>query len=353
MALILPQVAATTFLVSDSSLKLRQSLFIKTRNVNSFHKAVPSVFANFEPLNQEFDCRRNVSPSCLENAGPAPKNLYTVNSPLTATIRNKIPISGDSPRKRQAYHIVLDHKGKLPLREGQNVGVMLPAKTSVLPDNAKEPRYFPCASSRYGDTFDGTTISLCVRPVPETISEFLCNSKEGDEIQLVGPTGEKLILGDDDDKATHIFVATGAGVAPFRAHLRRFFREYIPKFTFNGFAWLFHGVYNVESLDAYYREFQKYQVDYPKNFQYNIALSERISSNYWRKTYVQNIFEEHAESVFEKLVDEGAYIYFSGRKEMVTPIQNALMKVAEKKCKNWEKELAKLKNNNQWRDEVY
>jgi sulfite reductase alpha subunit-like flavoprotein len=73
-------------------------------------------------------------------------------------------------------------------------------------ENLKKPgaphnvRLYSIASTRYGDNFDGKTASLCVRRAvyydPETgkedpskngvCSNFLCNSKPGDRIQVTG-----------------------------------------------------------------------------------------------------------------------------------------------------------------------
>lgn len=73
-------------------------------------------------------------------------------------------------------------------------------------ENPKKPgaphnvRLYSIASSRYGDSFDGKTATLCVRRAiyydPETgkedpskngiCSNFLCNSKPGDKVQITG-----------------------------------------------------------------------------------------------------------------------------------------------------------------------
>ena len=64
-------------------------------------------------------------------------------------------------------------------------------------------RLYSIAASRYGDEFDGKTTSLCVRRAtywcPELKAEdpakkglcsnFLCDAKPGDEIEMTGPTG--------------------------------------------------------------------------------------------------------------------------------------------------------------------
>lgn len=73
-------------------------------------------------------------------------------------------------------------------------------------ENPKKPgaphnvRLYSIASTRYGDSFDGKTASLCVRRAiyydPETgkedpskagvCSNFLCNAKPGDKVKITG-----------------------------------------------------------------------------------------------------------------------------------------------------------------------
>ena len=80
-----------------------------------------------------------------------------------------------------------------------------------------------------------------------------------------------MLLPEDDPNATHIMMATGTGVAPFRAYLRRMFMEDVPTYKFGGLAWLFLGVANTDSL-LYDDEFAGYLRDYPDNFRYKIFL---------------------------------------------------------------------------------
>ena len=41
---------------------------------------------------------------------------------------------------------------------------------------------------------------------------------------MTGPTGKVLLL-PPDNNAVHIMIATGTGIAPYRAYLRRMFSE--------------------------------------------------------------------------------------------------------------------------------
>jgi ferredoxin--NADP+ reductase len=160
-----------------------------------------------------------------------------------------------------------------------------------------------------------------------------------------------MLLPEDDPNATHIMIATGTGIAPYRGYLRRMFMESVPKYKFNGLAWLFLGVANSDSL-LYDSEFSKYLEDYPGNFRYDRALSREQTNKTGGKMYVQDKIEEYSDEVF-KLLDEGAHIYFCGLKGMMPGIQDTLKRVAEGRGESWEAKLSQLKKNKQWHVEVY
>ncbi|KAK1394995.1 hypothetical protein POM88_014051 [Heracleum sosnowskyi] len=46
----------------------------------------------------------------------------------------------------------------------------------------------------------------------------------------IGPSGKIMLLPEDDPNATHIMIATGIGVAPYRGYLRRMFMESVPNY---------------------------------------------------------------------------------------------------------------------------
>jgi ferredoxin--NADP+ reductase len=125
--------------------------------------------------------------------------------------------------------IIIDHGGKMPYWEGQSYGVVPPG---INPKNGKPftNRLYSIASTRYGDDMKGTTTTLCVRRAtywcPEmkaddpakkgVCSNFLCDTKPGDEVMLTGPAGKVMLMPEKNPATDLIMVATGTGIAPYR-----------------------------------------------------------------------------------------------------------------------------------------
>lgn len=230
-------------------------------------------------------------------------------------------------------HIIVETNKKIPYWEGQSYGVIPPGtkKNSKGKEMPHGTRLYSIASTRHGDTYDGNTASLCVKRAvywdPETqkedpakkgiCSNFLCDAKPGTEILMTGPAGKVLLL-PEDPKAVIIMVATGTGIAPYRAFWRRFFYEDIPNYKFQGLAWLFMGVANSDSK-LYDDEIQQCATSFPEHFRCDYAISREQKNLSGGKMYIQNKIEEYADEVFD-LLDKGAYIYFCGLKGMMPGI---------------------------------
>merc|ERR1712100_451898 len=179
---------------------------------------------------------------------PLPMNTFKNKAPFTGTVKSVERIVGPNATG-ETCHIIIEHGGKMPFWEGQSYGV-IPPGTKVNSKGKEVPhgvRLYSIASSRYGDSFDGKTATLCVRratywdeemgaedPAKKGIcSNFLCDAQPGTEIMMTGPTGQVMLLPKDPSTPV-IMVATGTGIAPMRAYIRRFFVEDIPSWNFTG-----------------------------------------------------------------------------------------------------------------------
>jgi ferredoxin--NADP+ reductase len=293
-----------------------------------------------------------------------PINTYKNKEPFVGTIRSVKRIVGPNATG-ETCDIVIEHNGKMPYWEGQSYGVIPPGTN---PKNGKPNgvRLYSIASSRYGDDMTGDTATLCVRRAtywdPElkaddpakkgVCSNFLCDAKAGDKINMTGPSGKVMLMPEKDPNTDLIMVATGTGIAPYRSFIRRLFTEKTPAGeAYKGVAWLFLGVANSDAL-LYDEEWQEVKKNYPDNFRLDYALSREQSNKDGGKMYIQDKVEEYADEIFERL-NNGAHMYFCGLKGMMPGINDMLEKVCKSKGIDFDEYIKGLKKNGQWHVEVY
>merc|ERR550514_2599391 len=212
----------------------------------------------------------------------------------------------------------------------------------------------------------GQTSSLCVRratywdpdmgkedPAKKGVcSNYLCDSKPGDDCKMTGPSGKVMLMPEENSKTDYIMVATGTGIAPYRGFIRRLFTESTPAAeVYKGEAWLFLGVANSDAL-LYDDEWQEVLKNYPDNFKLDYALSREQQNKDGGKMYIQDKVEEYADEIFDRL-EKGAHMYFCGLKGMMPGINAMLAGVCESKGLNYEEFIKGLKKNGQWHVEVY
>jgi ferredoxin--NADP+ reductase len=293
-----------------------------------------------------------------------PVNVYKNKAPFAGKVVSTKRIVGPNATG-ETCHIIIDHQGKFPYWEGQSWGV-IPPGVREKDGKPHSVRLYSIASSRYGDDMTGKTGSLCVRRAtywcPElkaddpnkkgVCSNFLCDTKPGDEVQMTGPAGKVMLMPEEDPNTDYIMVATGTGIAPYRGFVRRLFFEKTPAAeAYKGQAWLFLGVANSDAL-LYDDEFQDVKARCPDNFRLDYALSREQTNSKGGKMYIQDKVEEYADEIFDKL-NKGAHIYFCGLKGMMPGIQEMLQGVSKKKGLDYEAWLKGLKEKKQWHVEVY
>ncbi|CAM9441626.1 unnamed protein product [Chrysoparadoxa australica] len=334
-----------------------------------FSDAVSSSYVEKSVLDAAFaqatsDVQDFLEASPYTDQSNVPTNTYKAKTPHIGKIVSVKRIVGPEATG-ETCHIIIDHQGKMPFWEGQSYGVIPPGTN---PKNGKPNtnRLYSIASTRYGDDMTGQTTSLCVRratywdpemgkedPAKKGIcSNYLCDAKTGDEIKLTGPTGKVMLLPEATPEADIIMVATGTGIAPYRAFIRRLFVENTPaKENFKGLAWLFLGVANTDAL-LYDDEWQAVKKANPEQFRLDYALSREQTNKDGGKMYIQDKVEEYSDEIFSRL-DKGAHIYFCGLKGMMPGILGMLEGVAKKKNLDWAEFLEKIKKAGQWHVEVY
>ncbi len=292
-----------------------------------------------------------------------PVNTYKPKAPFTGTVtENYSALKEGAIGKVQ--HITFDISGGDPdfkYVEGQSCGILAAGEDAK--GKPHRPRLYSIASTRYGDNFAGNTLSLCVRQLQyekdgETIngvcSTYLCNLSPGDKVKISGPVGKEMLLPDEED-SNIIMLATGTGIAPMRAYLRRMFEPTEiekHKWNFKGKAWLFMGAPKTANL-LYDSDFEHYKSKFPENLRYTKAISREQQNKKGGRMYIQDRVLEHAEEIFNMIEDPKTHIYLCGLKGMEPGIDEAMTTAAAAKGLDWSELRPKLRKAGRWHAETY
>lgn len=289
-----------------------------------------------------------------------PVNLYKPKEPYIGKCLENYELvrEGGSGTVR---HVTFDLSGgDLHYLEGQSIGIIPPGE-----DESGKPhklRLYSIASTRHGDREDNKTVSLCVRQLeyqhPETgetvygvCSTHLCNLPVGSDVAITGPVGKEMLLPSDED-ATVVMLATGTGIAPFRAFLWRMFKEKHEDYQFKGLAWLIFGIpYSANIL--YQEELEKLAAEFPDNFRLTYAISREQQNADGSKVYVQSRVAEYADELFEMIQKPKTHVYMCGLKGMEPPISETFTQEAEKRGMHWDDLRKRMKKEHRWHVEVY
>jgi ferredoxin--NADP+ reductase len=322
--------------------------------------------ANSQPAQIESEVKMETPPAAAapKKHADVPVNIYRPNAPFVGKCVSNDGLLGEGGIG-MVQHVKFDiSAGDLRYFEGQSIGIIPPGK-----DNKGKPnkiRLYSIASTRHGDNVDDKTVSLCVRKleykdeksgkeVEGVCSTFLCNLKPGDDVQITGPTGKEMLL-PEDPEANIIMMATGTGIAPFRAYLWRMFkdneRHANPDYHFRGLAWLVFGVATTPNV-LYKGELEEIQHKYPDNFKLDYAISREQKNAEGGKMYIQDRIAEHADELWSLIQQEKTHVYICGLKGMETGIDAALTNAAIKSDVKWSEYRSQMKRAGRWHVETY
>jgi ferredoxin--NADP+ reductase len=291
-----------------------------------------------------------------------PVNIYRPKNPFVGKcidIYDLVEAGGIGTCRHMTFDL---SGGDLHYVEGQSIGIIPPGTDDK--GNSHKLRLYSIASTRHGDNLDDKTVSLCVRKLeykhPETgelvegvCSSYLCGLKPGDDVAITGPVGKEMLLPEDED-ANIIMIATGTGIAPFRAYLWRMFKEgdLNPDYNFKGFAWLFFGIPKTPNI-LYKEELETLVEKYPDNFRMDYAISREQQNSEGGKMYIQHRIAEHADKLWELMQDPKTHTYICGLKGMEDGIDEALSAAASKHDVDWTAFRKQMKKDHRWHVETY
>jgi benzoyl-CoA 2,3-epoxidase subunit A len=286
------------------------------------------------------------------SAAHAYTNLYGPKSPTTATVVGNFKVN-EAGTTNETHHIVIDFGSMpFPVLEGQSVAIVPPGvDASGKPHHARQ---YSIASPRNGERAGYNNVSLTVKrviedhegkPVQGVCSNYLCDVKVGDAIQVIGPFGSSFLM-PNHPKSNIVMICTGTGSAPMRGmtEWRRRLRQ-TGKFE-GGKLMLFFGARTQEEL-PYFGPLQKL----PKDFiDINFAFSRTPGQP---KRYVQDAMRDRAADLVALLKDPNTYFYVCGLKSMEEGVVLALHDVATQAGLDWEALGSTLKKEGRLHLETY
>jgi ferredoxin--NADP+ reductase len=293
-----------------------------------------------------------------------PVNIYRPNAPYIGKCVSNEELVGEGGIGT-VRHLKFDISGgDLRYLEGQSIGIIPPG----VDKNGKPEklRLYSIASTRHGDDVDDKTVSLCVRQLeykhPETgetvygvCSTHLCHLEPGADVKITGPVGKEMLL-PSDPNARVIMMATGTGIAPFRAYLWRMFKPeekaVNQDYEFKGLAWLIFGIPTSPNI-LYKQELEELQQQYPDNFRLTYAISREQKNPQGGRMYIQDRVAEHAAELWQLIKQDNTHAYICGLKGMEGGIDEALSAAAAKQGVNWSEYQKELKKAGRWHVETY
>lgn len=285
------------------------------------------------------------------NATPlACENRYSRNHPAVGVVAENARLTGGGSAT-DIRQIILDMgEQDFPYWEGQTVGVIPPGVDEN--GNSHPMRLYSIASPRGGEAGKARHLALVVkRVVVESgactihgvCSNYLCDSKVGEKISVVGPFGGDYLMPSDDDVPL-ILICTGTGIAPMRAMIERRRRS-----AGSGRMMLFYGGRTPQET-AYSMELEGLAGKWSDVLELNMAYSRQPGMP---KRYVQNILLERHEPVARLLRDTRSRVYVCGLKGMEAGIFESFRAICERSGLEWNSLRGHLERESRLHIETY
>ena len=264
-------------------------------------------------------------------------NLYGPADATSATVVGNHKLT-DGPRESDTHHIMLDFGAMpFPVLEGQSLGILPPGQDAG--GRKHHARQYSIASPRNGERPGYNNVSLTVKrvtldhdgvPVTGVCSNYLCDLKVGDKVNVIGPFGTTFLM-PNHPGSNILMICTGTGSAPMRAmtEYRRRLRDKVA----GGKLMLFFGARTQQEL-PYFGPLMKLPRDF---IDINLAFSRTPDAP---KRYVQDLLRERATDVAALLQDANTAVYVCGLKSMETGVVEALQAILSGTGVTWDAWLA-------------
>jgi ferredoxin--NADP+ reductase len=252
------------------------------------------------------------TPELLE----AKMHLVTPHDPGVGVVVSNERCTASKKAAGFIRHIVIDvSKTQLAgnFLSGQSFGVVPPGVDAH--GKPHKLRLYSIASPSFGEDGEGKLLSTTVkRTIDEhretgklflgVASNFLCDTKPGDEIKVTGPSGKRFVLPRKPAAHDYVFFATGTGIAPFRGMLMELLRAKVP----SRIVLVMGSPYATDLL--YHKDFCAWSEQH-KNFTYLTAISRERNADA-PAMYCHERVRHSRDAILPVLESERGLVYVCG-----------------------------------------
>ncbi len=268
-------------------------------------------------------------------------NLHRRAKPAIARVAGNFRLTA-ADAENDVRHIILDFGDTdFPVLEGQSIGIVPPGIDKT---GAPHPvRLYSVASERDGEKPNANNLALTVKREPDGVcSNYLCDLKKGDKVEVTGPFGSTFLM-PNDPSANIIMVCTGTGSAPFRAFTERR-RRTMPSAP--GKLVIFFGARRPQEL-PYFGPLQKL----PRSLLLQYLCYSRVPER--PKTYVQDRMREEGPFVAGLLREQATHVFICGLKGMEHGVDEAFADICRRDGLDWTELKARMRGEGRYHVETY
>ncbi len=268
-------------------------------------------------------------------------NLYNLGKPAAATVQGTYRLTSEDADS-EVRHVILDFGAQpFPVLEGQSIGIIPPGTD----EDGKPhlPRLYSVSSPRDGERPNYNNVSLTIKREENGLcSNYVCDLRKGDTVQVTGPFGATFLM-PDDPSARLLMVCTGTGAAPFRAFTMR--RQRMAAGAAGDMV-LFFGARTPDSL-PYFGPLKKV----PANLMKKYLCYSRVEGQ--PKEYVQDRMMAEADAITGLLADPKTHVFICGLRGMEVGVDKAFANIAESAGIPWETTRDAMREDGRYHVETY
>lgn len=268
-------------------------------------------------------------------------NLFRRAKPAVARVAGNFRLTS-ADAESDVRHIILDFGDTdLPVLEGQSIGIVPPGMDANGAPHGI--RLYSIASARDGEKPNSNNVALTVKREPNGVcSNYLCDVKKGDKVEVTGPFGATFLM-PNDPGANILMICTGTGSAPFRAFTERR-RRTMPGAP--GKLVLFFGARRPEEL-PYFGPLQKL----PPSLMTQFLCYSRVPGQ--PKTYVQDRMREEGSLLAGLLRQSATHVFICGLKGMEHGVDEGLADICRHHGVDWAALKSEIRGAGRYHVETY